>query len=141
MLWMWLPALVGIIAVLINTPVVITALRRLKVLDIASERSSHTGVAIRGVGLSVLIGVISGLFVGLFLLKGTDAKVLLVIGVATFLAALLGAVEDFRGISIGVRAGFQVLIATLTSVSLALLASTSWVWCIPALVFIAGYIN
>lgn len=141
MLWMWLPALVGTIAVLINTPLVITALKRLKIVDVASERSSHTGVAIRGVGLSVLTGVISGLLVGLFSGDGLGRGIMLVIAVTSLLAALVGTVEDFRGLSVGIRAGLQLIIAAIASVGLATFTSNSWVWCIPALVFIAGYIN
>lgn len=141
MLWMWLPALIGTVAVLINTPIVITALRRLKVVDVASERSSHTGVAIRGVGLSVLTGVIAGLLVGIFALDGLSREILLVITVAALLAALLGAVEDFRGLSVRIRAGLQIVIAAIASIGLATFTSTSWLWCIPALIFIAGYIN
>lgn len=137
----WLPALVAACAVLATAPIVIKVLRRLKVLDVASERSSHTGVAIRGMGISVLIGIISGLLVDLFGASNADRDTMLVIGVTTLLAALLGAVEDFKGLSIGIRAGLQVVIAALASVSLLYLTSSPWLWGIPALLFIAGYIN
>lgn len=138
---MWLPTFVGMVSVLISTPFVIAALRRLKIIDVASERSSHTGVAIRGVGLSVLTGVISGLVVGIFSENELDQGVMLVIAVTSLLAALLGTVEDFRGLSVRFRAGIQIIIAAIASVGLATLTSTSWLWCIPALIFVAGYIN
>lgn len=141
MLTLWLPALVSILTVTISTPYIITVLRRKEIVDVASARSSHTGIALRGVGLSVLVGVILGLIVGILALDGTGLGIILTVTFTGTLAALLGMIEDFRGLAIGIRATIQVIIAAGASVAIAYFTSTPWLWCLPALVFIAGYIN
>ena len=137
----WLPTLAGLIIASLTTPLVLSGLRKLKVTDVASERSSHTGVAIRGVGIATLLGVMTGLSVGSFLVEGTSKIIMLLIALFSYLAALVGAFEDIRGLSVRIRASIQVLIAALATVFLSTTTSTSWMICAFGIVFIAGYIN
>lgn len=119
----------------------IRVLRSWKVIDVASGRSSHRGVAIRGVGIATLGGVIAGILTGLMVVGVQGRPVLAVIGIGSLLGALLGLAEDVRGLPVGVRAGGQLLLGLTASVALGLLTSAPWWWVVPSVVFVAGYVN
>ncbi len=117
-------------------------LLRLGVIDIPNERSSHQKQVIRGVGLTVaaaiLLGLLSALFTGLV---EVDRSVLLIVAVTGFSAALLGWVEDFRGLSIKRRAAFQLLIGVAGASALAWTMEQNFLWVGVGALAIAGYIN
>ncbi|MER1997669.1 MAG: glycosyltransferase family 4 protein [Arthrobacter sp.] len=120
----------------------IPLLRRLGVVDVPNERSSHTKTVIRGVGATIAAGLLLGL--GTSLATGYVAVdrslVLLLIGIITA-ASLLGWVEDFRGLSVKVRFGLQLAIGAAGTAALAATLGQSFWWVPVGTLVIAGYIN
>ncbi len=124
-------------------PVVVKPLLfRWGVVDIPSDRSSHTGVVIRGMGLAVSGGV--GLALAFSLLTGlvpVDRSLVLTILAVIIAASVLGWIEDFRGLSIKARAGAQLALGVAGTSILAWTIDQSY-WWVPIGAFaIAIYIN
>ncbi len=117
-------------------------LLRLGVIDIPNERSSHQTQVIRGVGLTVTAAILLGLATALLTgLVQVDRSVLLIVAGTGFAAALLGWIEDFRGLSIKRRAAFQLLIGVLGALALAWTMEQNLLWVAVGALAIAGYIN
>ena len=117
-------------------------LRRLGVLDIPNERSSHTKVIIRGVGVTIAAGVLLG--TGLSLLTGLvaiDRSIMAILMAVIAAASLLGWIEDFRGLSIRIRAGLQVLLGIAGTTALVWTMEQSYWWVPVGALAIASYIN
>ncbi|MFZ3453057.1 UDP-phosphate glycosyltransferase [Arthrobacter sp. 7Tela_A1] len=136
------PVAVSFLASLLLPFAFIPLLRRLGVVDVPNERSSHTKAVIRGVGATIAAGVLLGL--GTALLTGYVAVdrslVLILIGVVAS-ASLLGWVEDFRGLSIKTRFTGQLLIGAAATAALAATLGQSYWWVPAGMLVIAGYIN
>ncbi|MCC3267861.1 UDP-phosphate glycosyltransferase [Arthrobacter gengyunqii] len=117
-------------------------LRRLGVLDIPNERSSHSKVIIRGVGVTIAAGVLLG--TGLSLLTGLvaiDRSIMLILMAVIAAASLLGWIEDFRGLSVRIRAGLQVLLGIVGTTALVWTMEQSYWWVPVGALAIASYIN
>ncbi|MCC9179113.1 MraY family glycosyltransferase [Arthrobacter sp. zg-Y750] len=122
--------------------VFIPLLRRLGVLDVPNERSSHTTVVIRGVGLTVAAGVLAGLVLSLATgLVSVDRSIVAILIAVIGLASLLGWIEDWRGVSVRTRAGSQLVIGLAGTAALAWTMEQSWWWVPVGGVAIAAYIN
>ena len=120
----------------------IPLLRRLGVLDVPNERSSHTTVVIRGVGVTVAAGLLAGLVLSLVTgLVAVDRSVMAILIATIGLAALLGWIEDWRGVSVRVRAGSQLAIGLASTAALAWTMEQSWWWVPVGGLAIAAYIN
>lgn len=117
-------------------------LTRLGVIDIPNERSSHTRPILRGVGLAPLAAIAVGLGIALVgAATRTDSWMITIILGVSLAAALLGWIEDARGLPVKARAGSQLLIGFL-GVSLAVVLTGEQWWLVPILgVGIAGYTN
>ena len=117
-------------------------LRRLGVLDIPNERSSHTKVIIRGVGVTIAAGVLLGMSLSVLTgLVPVDRSVVLILVAVIGCASLLGWIEDFRGLSVRVRAGLQLAIGLLGTAALVWTMEQSYWWVPVGGLFIAAYIN
>lgn len=120
----------------------IPLLRRLGVLDIPNERSSHTKVVIRGVGVTIAAGVLLGLALSLLTgLVAVDRSIVLILAVLVAAASLLGWIEDFRGLSVRVRAGLQLALGILGTAALVWTMEQSFWWVPVGALAIAAYIN
>ena len=120
----------------------IPLLRRLGVLDVPNERSSHSAVVIRGVGITVAAGVLAGLVLALLTgLVAVDRSVVAILILIIGLSSLLGWIEDWRGVSVKVRAGSQLLIGLAGTAALAWTMEQSWWWVPVGGLAIAAYIN
>lgn len=120
----------------------IPLLRRLGVLDIPNERSSHTKVVIRGVGVTIAAGVLLGLALSLLTgLVAVDRSIVLILAVLVAAASLLGWIEDFRGLSVRVRAGLQLTLGILGTAALVWTMEQSFWWVPVGALAIAAYIN
>ena len=121
--------------------VVIPFLLRHEVVDVPNVRSSHEQIAVRGVGLSPLIGMLAGLGSLLFSTRNSGPGPVLILAVSALLAAGVGFVEDARGIRVQYRAALQVLVGSLTALAIGLhFAQPLWLLIIFA-IWVAGYIN
>lgn len=141
---MSMPALAVGVAFLLSALaplVLIPLLRRLGVLDVPNERSSHSRVVVRGVGLTVAAGVAGGLAVDLAAGGNQPAGLVPAVGAVALAAAVLGWIEDYRGLSVASRFGIQALIGVLGTTAMVLATGTSWLWVVPGALAIAAYIN
>ncbi|MGW9404661.1 MraY family glycosyltransferase [Arthrobacter sp. NPDC055585] len=135
-------AAVAFLASLLLPFAFIPLLRRLGVVDVPNERSSHTKTVIRGVGATIAAGVLLGLgtSLGTGYVAVDRSLVLLLMGVIAS-ASLLGWVEDFRGLSVKVRFGLQLVIGAAGTTALAAALGQSFWWVPVGTLVIAGYIN
>ncbi|WP_324295536.1 glycosyltransferase family 4 protein [Kocuria rhizophila] len=117
-------------------------LTRWGVVDIPSDRSSHSRPVLRGMGLAVALALI--LSYGAALVTGlipVDRSIALVVLAMTVGSAALGWAEDYRGVSIGVRLGVQALIGALgTAALIVALGIPAWWWPVGVAATVA-YIN
>jgi UDP-GlcNAc:undecaprenyl-phosphate GlcNAc-1-phosphate transferase len=96
---------VALVVALVATGVAIPLLRRARLLDVPNQRSSHVDVTPRGGGVGLAAGVAAGVVLG-----GIDHDVAVVLTGAA-VAALVGLVDDLRGLGALTRLGAQVLLA------------------------------
>ena len=114
-------------------------------VDVPNERSSHTAPTYRGMGLAtaaatLLAFVVATLF-GWTYRSPESLQLAVTIAVAILCALALGWLEDIRGVSIVRRAGLQLVIGVLVSVSFATVQGTNVLLLVLGAIFIAGYIN
>ena len=117
-------------------------LHRMGVVDVPNIRSSHSRPVIRGMGLAPLLATVIGysiLFVGG---RGQWALALLITIVSVSVsAALLGLIEDLRGVQVAVRAGVQLAIGFAGAAAIVVLTGAP-LWLVPLFaVGVAAYIN
>src|SRR5690625_2025468 len=111
------------------------------VLDKPNSRSLHSTVTVRGAGLATLVGVVMGIGLLLLTAEASAAANIFVVAGARVLISLIGAMEDWRGLPIAVRAGLQFGIDLLLVAGLVLLAGAP-IWLIPIGGFaFAAYVN
>jgi len=120
-------------------------LRRYNMVDVPNERSSHTAPTYRGMGLATAAAtfvafVVATLF-GWTYRSAESLQLAVTIAAAILCALALGWLEDIRGVSIVRRAGLQLVIGLLVSVSFATVQGTNILLLILGAIFIAGYIN
>lgn len=117
-------------------------LARWGIIDIPSERSSHSRPVLRGMGLGVALALVIGY--GLALLSGTidvDRSVALTVLAMTVASAALGWAEDYRGVAVGTRLAVQVLIGAVgTGALITALGIAAWWWPVGVVATVA-YIN
>ncbi len=101
------PYLATVVVTVALTPVVVLLLRRLQTFDRPTLRSSHVAPTLRGGGLAVLAGVLIGLLVAGDQIP-FQARAFL--GFTAVAFAVLGLVDDLRGLSPFVRLAGQVAI-------------------------------
>ena len=120
-------------------------LHRYNMVDVPNERSSHTAPTYRGMGLATAAATFAA-FVAATLFGWTyrsaeSLQLAVTIAAAILCALALGWLEDIRGVSIVRRAGLQLVIGVLVSVSFATVQGTNILLLILGAIFIAGYIN
>ncbi|MHA7153548.1 MraY family glycosyltransferase [Arthrobacter sp. TMN-50] len=117
-------------------------LSRLGVLDVPNARSSHATVVIRGVGITVAVGIAGGLVLSLATgVVEVDRSLILILLAMLSAAALLGWIEDYRGISIQVRALLQLAIGAVGTAALVWTIGQSFWWVPVGALAVAAYIN
>ncbi|WP_258059043.1 glycosyltransferase family 4 protein [Arthrobacter sp. B1805] len=142
----WLLVLIGLTALGLSLalPVVVKPmLKRLGVIDIPNNRSSHTTTVIRGMGVAVAVAILVALALSLATgLVAVDRSLILVVMGMVAAAATLGWIEDFRGLSVRVRAGAQLLVGAVGTAVLATTIDNSSYWWVPiGAIAVATYIN
>jgi len=101
----------------------IPALRRAGFIDVASPRSSHTGVAIRGVGAITTLALLFGLGAGLMVYRAGDTLHWVgILAVTTTMLAFVGLGDDYRGLRVRVRLAAQLLIGLVGGLGIALVS-------------------
>lgn len=138
--------IVGLVALALSLalPVVVKPLlKRWGVIDIPNHRSSHTTIVIRGMGLAVAVAILVALVLSLATgLVAVDRSLILVIIGMVAVAATLGWIEDFRGLSVKVRASAQLMVGVVGTAALATTIDDSSYWWVPVgAIAVATYIN
>ena len=120
-------------------------LHRYNMVDVPNERSSHTSPTYRGMGLATgtaaLLAFTVATVLGWTFRSQESLQLAVTIAAAMLCALTLGWFEDIRGVSIVHRAGLQLVIGVLASVSFAMVQGTNPLLVMIGAVFIAGYIN
>lgn len=120
-------------------------LHRNNMVDVPNERSSHTAPTYRGMGLATaaatLVAFVVATLFGWTYRSSESLQLAVTIAAAILCALALGWLEDIRGVSIVRRAGLQLVIGLLVSVSFATVQGTNILLLILGAIFIAGYIN
>lgn len=88
-------------------PLLIGVLRRRQVMDIPNDRSSHVSATPRGGGIAVILAIL----IGWLILPGDELSAGLLVAVAAM--AVLGLVEDIRGVTVGYRFAWQIVAAAV----------------------------
>ena len=117
-------------------------LLKLGVLDVPNERSSHNKVVIRGIGITVAAGIVVGLALSVLTgLVPVDRSIVAIVVAILSSAALLGWIEDYRGLSIAFRAAIQVAIGAVGTAALAWTTGQSYWWVPVGALAVAAYVN
>ena len=140
-----LTLLAGIVAFIVSAVLPVVAhplLARLGVVDLPSERSSHTRPTVRGLGLTIAAGLAAGWAVAFATGAAGDGVWLAACVVAgSGAAAAVGWAEDLRGLSIVSRAGLQLALGAAGTLAL-LLVTGKGLWWLPfGAIAVAAYIN
>lgn len=137
-------AVTGAITLILSVVTVFSVrpvLIRMGVVDVPSERSSHTTVAVRGLG----IGIFTAFFVGWIIAIASDAQfrgtIALTVVAASIVSGLIGLAEDVKGLSVPIRSVLQLGLATISAWALVTVAGAPWWLIIYAVFFISSYIN
>lgn len=137
-------AVAGSIALLVSLAAplpLIPLLQRLGAHDDANQRSSHSGRALRGLGLGVLIAVVAGTVVGVLLARGINEALVVVAVSGAVGVALLGLAEDLRGVGVIVRFASQLTIGLIVGLTLLAIADLP-VWAVPVTaIWFTAYVN
>ncbi|MGM9471084.1 UDP-phosphate glycosyltransferase [Pseudarthrobacter sp. YS3] len=142
MMPVWLAAGITLLASVLLPFAVKPWLVRMGVVDVPSARSSHGRTTIRGMGVAVSLATGIGYAAAVVLGAVTvDRSVFLVVLVIIMASAVVGWIEDLRGLSIRGRAAAQLGIGALGSAALIYLTGQSFWWLPLAALAIAAYIN
>lgn len=101
---------VSFAASLLATLGLIPLLRKHGVLDVPNARSSHIAPTPRGGGLGIIIGLSAGFLIAALMGSPLPRVELLV---AAALIALMGLIDDRRGLSVQIRFAFQIVAAAV----------------------------
>jgi UDP-N-acetylmuramyl pentapeptide phosphotransferase/UDP-N-acetylglucosamine-1-phosphate transferase len=115
-------------------------LRRLALYDVPTSRSSHDRPVLRGAGIAVAAAIASVLLAASAAAATTDAAAMRTVAGTVALFAVLGFVEDQRGLSVGARLRWQGGLATLVGATLSAVTSSWWLW-LPGALLIVAYVN
>jgi UDP-GlcNAc:undecaprenyl-phosphate GlcNAc-1-phosphate transferase len=132
-------AAVGLLGSLVAPLFIKPFLMKRNVLDVPNERSSHVAPVLRGGGLAVAFGAVVAYLT--YVLSGAVGAINFVILATVLAAALVGWIEDDKGLPAHVRAVLQLVIGVAgAGAVVALLGGGPVVW-IVGTVAIAAYIN
>lgn len=137
----WIAAAAAFLLSFATVIVLRPLLRRYGVLDAPSDRSSHTTVTLRGGGVAPLVGIVAGAVIALLAALDSGADVVLAVLAGALFAALIGFVEDTRGLRVPIRALAQIVAGAAIAIPLGMIFGQRW-WVIGfALVAIMLFIN
>lgn len=136
-------ALVTALALVIAVP----QLKKLGIIDLPSDRSSHAKPITRGGGVGPIAGIVVGLIVGGIMLSvtlgafQTLATVLIIGSTSVFILVFagFGFAEDVLGLRVRSRLSLQVIVSALFAVELILWSGHSWSW-LP-IIAVAGVVG
>ena len=125
-------ALGAALIVSLTAPILLKPLlQRMGVINVPNARSSHRRPVLRGMGLAPLFAMVVGYLILLISPDGQQHTSLFLIIVAVSIASgVLGWIEDLRGLTVGIRAGAQLLIGLVGAGALGATTGSAW-WLVP----------
>ncbi len=139
---LWLVVGTSLLLSLLLPFALVPILQKLGVLDVPNERSSHSSVVIRGVGITVGVGIVVGLALSVLTgLVPVDRSIVLIVLAMLSAAGVLGWIEDYRGLSIRIRALSQLGIGAVGTAALAWTTEQSFWWVPIGALAVAAYVN
>jgi UDP-GlcNAc:undecaprenyl-phosphate GlcNAc-1-phosphate transferase len=129
----------GLAASLVLVPLTIPVVRRLELVDVPNQRSSHRTAVPRGGGIGVALAA------GIAMSAGVWSSALGGIAIGSLLVGLVGLADDFRGLTPGSRLVAEV-VACCAAVPLLLAnwgGSLPWqvAFAVGSIVVLVGYVN
>ncbi|WP_253692849.1 MraY family glycosyltransferase [Corynebacterium glutamicum] len=110
------------------------------VLDVPNHRSSHSQVTVRGAGIALLVGLIVA--VSLCTVVEIDSLTLLFsVFIPAFIVAVVGFVEDVRGLSMKTRLCSQIVIGIALGICVEANSLPRFLWVFICGVSFAAYVN
>lgn len=119
----------------------IPLLQRLGVIDVPNDRSSHSFTAVRGLGLTITVAIMLGFALIWFAGDHGSKGLLPVVAAVALAAAVLGWIEDYRGVSVGWRFGIQLIIGAVGTAAMVAITDSSWWWVLLGALALCAYIN
>lgn len=115
-------------------------LARAGVQDTPTSRSSHSKTTMRGGGVALIVGVL--ITTSLAAVVGTTPALIQLVALLTVLATgVLGAVEDFKGVSIKARLMMQIIIGLAASLLIYDFNGKMLIGIIGSAIFFATFVN
>ncbi|MCP3425955.1 glycosyltransferase family 4 protein [Rothia sp. AR01] len=137
-----LPAAVALVLGLALPAAVLPLLRRLGVVDVPGERSSHAVPTVRGMGLATAAASVLAVATAFALsLIPVDRSILLTVLLGMLASGALGWIEDYSGLAVRWRALCQLLIGLAVAGLLTFFLGTALWWIPVGAIAIAAYIN
>ncbi|PRA81990.1 NAD-dependent epimerase/dehydratase family protein [Microbacterium sp. MYb66] len=137
----WAAAAVAFASSLLAVVALRPVLRRYAVVDAPNERSSHTDVTLRGGGIAPLIGIAGGTITALLTPASLPIAAMIAVVAGALLAAVVGLIEDVRGLRVPVRAFAQLIAGAAIAVPLAIIFQQPWWAAVGATIAIMMFIN
>ena len=128
--------LIGLVAPLLWIPI----LRRIGVVDVPNERSSHRTITLRGGGLAPLTAWVSSILVAIVLSDRADAVLMMILAVSV-LTSLIGLVDDLHSISATPRLLGQIVIGVAGGIAVCGFTGVSGWWAVVITAVVVGFIN
>jgi UDP-N-acetylmuramyl pentapeptide phosphotransferase/UDP-N-acetylglucosamine-1-phosphate transferase len=112
-------------------------------VDVPNHRSSHTQPTVRGGGVGIVAGLLAGLACCAVLLSGSPALVpgVTAVGATVTILAVVGFVEDVRGLHVGARLISQAIVLVLAGAALTLVAEAPVALALLAALVGVFYVN
>jgi UDP-N-acetylmuramyl pentapeptide phosphotransferase/UDP-N-acetylglucosamine-1-phosphate transferase len=132
-------AAIALAVTAVLVPAVLPILRRSGVLDVPSERSSHTTIVPRGAGIAVIIGVVVAAAVPLT--RWTDGTIVAVVLGAAVAYAAIGFADDLRGLDPWARLVVQLVLGAGLTACMVSLLGRGWLWVPLGAIAAACYVN
>lgn len=131
---------VGVLLALILPVGAFPLLTKLGAVDVPNSRSSHVSPTIRGMGIvTAAVACVTTTLLAFF--NRDIYAYIMSITLLGAAAAVLGFVEDLRGVRIAKRAGMQVLIGGGFGFLVAWSSSDQWIWILISAFAVSAYIN
>lgn len=132
--------ILGVLLALVLPIWIYPMLTRFGIVDVPNSRSSHVVPTIRGMGAALAVAACLTTAV-LAVLNVDGSKNILALTLLGLAAAVLGFMEDWRGIRIAKRAGLQILIGASFGFLVAWASGDGWIWIPISAMAVAAYIN
>lgn len=136
----WIAAGLAFVVAVVAPLGLIPLLERVGAVDVPNSRSSHSHHVLRGAGLAQALG--AGAALALVLVVSDAAKMPIAIVLSVLIAtALLGWVEDTRGLPASVRAAAQIMIGAVAAGTFAHMSGHSLWWSVVGGIAVVGLVN